>query len=61
MREDDRDIISSLWDLINKADIVVTHNGNRFDIPRINSRFIIHDLPPTKPYFSIDTCQVAKR
>ena len=61
IKEDDKDIISSLWELINKADIVVTHNGNRFDIPRINSRFIIHDLPPTKPYFSIDTCQVAKR
>ena len=60
-REDDKRIISSLWDLINKADIVVAHNGNKFDIPRINARFIIHDLPPTKPYFSIDTCLIARR
>lgn len=61
IQEDDKRIITSLWDLINKADIVVAHNGNKFDIPRINSRFIIHGLPPTKPYFSVDTCQVAKK
>lgn len=60
-REDDKRIITSLWDLINKADIVVAHNGNKFDIPRVNSRFIIHDLPPTKPYFSIDTCLIARK
>lgn len=59
--EDDKRIMTSLWELINEADIVVSHNGNKFDIPRINSRFIINGLAPTKPYFSIDTCQVAKR
>lgn len=60
-REDDSRIMTSLWKLINEADIVVTHNGNKFDIPRINSRFIINGLEPTKPYFSIDTCQIAKK
>lgn len=59
--EDDSRIMKSLWSLIDEADIVVTHNGNRFDIPRINARFIINGLEPTKPYFSIDTCQVAKK
>lgn len=61
MKEDDKRIITALWDLINKADIVVAHNGNKFDIPRINARFIINDLPPTKPYFSVDTCIIARR
>lgn len=60
-KEDDSRIMKSLWELINEADIVVTHNGNKFDIPRINSRFIINNLEPTKPYFSIDTCQIAKK
>ena len=59
--EDDKRIMTSLWKLINEADIVVSHNGNKFDIPRINSRFIINGLSPTKPYFSVDTCQVARR
>ena len=59
--EDDKRIMTSLWKLIDEADIVVSHNGNKFDIPRINSRFIINGLKPTKPYFSVDTCQVAKK
>ena len=59
--ENDARIMKDLWELINVADIIVTHNGNRFDIPRINSRFIINGLSPTKPYFSVDTCQVAKK
>lgn len=59
--EDDKRIMTSLWKLIDKADIVVTHNGNKFDIPRINARFIINGLAPTKPYFSVDTCQIAKK
>jgi DNA polymerase elongation subunit (family B) len=59
--EDDKRIMVSLWKLINEADIVVSHNGNKFDIPRINSRFIINGLSPTKPYFSVDTCQIARR
>lgn len=59
--EDDKRIMTSLWGLINEADIVVSHNGNKFDIPRINSRFIVNGLTPTKPFFSVDTCQIAKR
>lgn len=59
--EDDKRLMTTLWELINEADIVVSHNGNKFDIPRINARFIINGLTPTKPYFSIDTCQVAKK
>ncbi len=59
--ENDSRIMKALWELINEADIVVSHNGNKFDIPRINSRFIINGLEPTKPFFSVDTCQVAKK
>lgn len=59
--EDDSRIMKSLWELINEADIVVSHNGNKFDIPRINARFIINNLEPTKPFFSIDTCQIARK
>lgn len=59
--EDDSRIMENLWQLINDADIIVSHNGNKFDIPRINSRFIVNGLSPTKPYFSVDTCQIARR
>lgn len=61
MKEDDSRIMQSLHKLINEADIVVSMNGNNFDIPRINSRFIINDLPPTKPFFSVDVYQIVKK
>lgn len=61
IEENDKRVCQSLWNLINEADIVVAHNGNRFDIPRMNARFIINGLNPTKPYYSVDTCLVAKK
>ena len=59
--EDDSRILRSLWDLIDEADIVVTHNGNRADIPWMNTRFILNGLRPPTPYFSVDTCEVARK
>jgi len=61
LKEDDSRITLSLWKLFNEADIVVAHNGNNFDIPKMNSRFICNNLPPTTPFISIDTCAISKK
>ena len=61
LKEDDSKIIRGLWELLDEADIVITHNGKRFDIPKINSRFLINELPPPSPYKQIDTLEVTKR
>lgn len=61
INEDDSRITRDLWKLINEASIVVAHNGNSFDIPKLNSRFIINGLIPPKPYFSIDTKVIASK
>jgi len=37
------------------------HNCDRFDIKKINSKFIEHGLGPTKPYRTIDTLKVARK
>lgn len=59
--EDDKRIVSHLWELVNEADIVVAYNGKKADIPWMNTRFIVNGLIPTKPYFIIDPCEVAKK
>jgi hypothetical protein len=59
--ENDSRIVRGLWALLDEADIVIAHNGDAFDVPNMNTRFVIHDLPPTSPYQTIDTCLVAKR
>lgn len=61
VNEDDSRICADLWKLIDEASVVVAHNGNSFDIPKINSRFILNGLMPPKPYFSIDTKVVASK
>lgn len=56
---DDYRIVKSLWDLVDEADIVVAHYGDKFDIPMLNYRAIIHDLKPFSSVKSIDTKKVA--
>lgn len=59
--EDDSRIVKSLWKLLDEADIVIAHNGDSFDVPNMNTRFVVHNIPPTSPYQTIDTRLVAKR
>ena len=60
VREDDKRICNSLWYILNEADTVVTHNGISFDHKRINTRFLLNELMPTKPFRIIDTLRVIK-
>jgi DNA polymerase elongation subunit (family B) len=53
--QDDSRIMLAIWKLLNEADIVIAHNGQKFDIPKLNSRFIINKLHPPLPYQQIDT------
>ena len=57
---DDKRIMQSLWAMLNEADIVITHNGDKFDIPKINTRFLMHGMNPPMPYLTIDTLKVVK-
>lgn len=57
---DDKNIVHSLWKLVDEADIIVAHNGDSFDIPLMNARFAVHGLKPPSPYQTVDTKRVAK-
>jgi hypothetical protein len=59
--EDDKRITKSLWKLLDECDIAIAHNGDSFDIPNMNTRFIINGLLPPSPYQTIDTKTVAKK
>jgi DNA polymerase elongation subunit (family B) len=60
-KEDDKRVTQRLWEMLNVADIVVAHNGDKFDIKVLNGRFIKHGILPPAPYKSIDTLKVLKR
>lgn len=59
-KEDDSNIVSSLVALFDTADIVVAHNGQRFDFPQIMGRAIVHGINPPSPYKIVDTLKVAR-
>ena len=60
-KQDDKRIMEGIWKLINEADIVIAHNAEKFDIPRLNSRFILNGLNPPLPYQVIDTLRHIRR
>lgn len=58
---DDSSLLRYVHMLLNEADIVLAHNGDRFDIKKLKTRFILNGLPPIKRFATIDTLKVAKR
>ena len=59
--EDDFHVAKKLHELMNEADVVVAHNGDRFDMRKANARFVFHGLGPVSPPESVDTLKVARR
>jgi len=59
-KEDDSALVFDLHNLFCEADIIVAHNGDKFDLKKSNARFIFHGLKPPTPYKSVDTLKVAR-
>jgi DNA polymerase elongation subunit (family B) len=61
LKENDERITKTLFDLIDEADVTISHNGDKFDIRRINTRFLIHGLGTPSSYINIDTLKHARK
>jgi len=59
--QDDSRITKEIWEFIDYADIIIAHNAWRFDVPRLNTRFLLNGFNPPSPYQVIDTLKVAKK
>jgi len=59
-KTDDFALASELWRLFDEADVIVAHNGNRFDIKMTNAAFLRHGMKPPSPYKTVDTLLVAR-
>ncbi len=60
-REDDKALVEAMWHVLDQSDIVIAHNGDRFDLRKANARFVAHGMKPPSPYKSIDTLKIARR
>lgn len=57
---DDLKLVKAIASVLEGADCVVTHNGKRFDWKFLQTRLLIHKLPPLPKILHVDTCSVAK-
>lgn len=47
-------MLRGVYDLLDAADVVVTYNGKKFDIPHLNREFILQGWTPPAPYAHVD-------
>lgn len=59
--ENDKNILKEIWKLLDEADIIIGQNSKKFDIKKLNARFIEHGFQPPSTFKHIDTLQIAKK
>lgn len=59
--EDDKNLLIVLSEFLDEADIVVAHNGRKFDVRKINTRLLMHGIDQPSPYKVVDTLKIAKK
>jgi DNA polymerase elongation subunit (family B) len=60
-RIDDYALIRELHKLFDQADVLIGHNGDNFDIKKVNARLIYHRFTPPAPYKTDDTLKLARK
>jgi len=60
-KSNDKALVKALYKLLDEADIVVAHNGQKFDLPVIIGRGVVHGYTPPSPYFVVDTLLTARK
>lgn len=61
IKQDDSRIIKAIWEFLNEANVVVAHNGSDFDIPSLNTRFVVHGMMPPLSYQIVDTLKHVRK
>lgn len=56
----DKNILGDLCRLMDCADIIAGHNIDRFDLPRINTRFMLNGISKPEDYQTRDTLRIAR-
>ncbi len=59
--KDDSRIVRELWKYFDQADILIGHNALNFDVPKAQTRFLMHKLAPPSPFQVIDTLKIAQK
>ena len=53
-------MVRKAHELLSEADIVITYNGDRYDIRKLNNAFMLLGMAPPKPFKSVDLIKTNK-
>jgi hypothetical protein len=56
----DLHVVTKLHEVLSDADVIVGHNGDKYDIKFTEGRMLYHGLPPLPPIVKIDTLKEVK-
>lgn len=56
----DKNVLTPLLDAMNKADLVIAHNGDRFDLPWVRTRALVHGFKAVPRWTTMDTFKSVK-
>jgi len=54
-------LVKDLRNLFDEADVLIAHNGDRFDIRKANARMVRYGMKPPSRYQTIDTLKAARK
>ena len=57
----DKKLVEKFIKVLDKADEIVAHNGDRFDIKWIRTRALYHGIEMRDTYTTIDTLKMCKK
>jgi hypothetical protein len=60
INKDVKRIAKSAWEFLSRADVVIGHNFQGFDVKHLNTAFLEYGLPPLK-FVVVDTLSVARQ
>jgi len=64
LKGNEKTILTKISKVLSNADVIVFHNGDKFDLPKLRTRIIKHGLPPLLPFNrqnSRDTLKLARK
>jgi hypothetical protein len=60
-RDGKETMLQAAHDLLSEADIIITYNGRRFDLPHLSREFLENGLLPPAPYQQVDLLQIVRK
>jgi hypothetical protein len=59
--DNDKALTLAIWRLLDEADAAIAHNGDKFDMKEVHTRFLKHGLGAPSPTIQIDTLKIARQ